>query len=458
MENDLRHDGVGRLVWRIAIPSMLAQFVSVLYSIVDRMYIGHIPEIGDLALAGVGICGPVITLVSSVASLVGMGGSPLMSIRMGEGNDDAARAVLANCFMMLCIFSLAMMAVLIPLQEPMLRLFGASEATLPYASEYFTAYLAGTVFALMATGMNTFVVCQGFARKAMISVVLGAVMNIVLDPIFIFVLDMGVRGAAIATVISQMGSCAYVLRFLFGGRAIIRITFRGYSLRVILKVLALGFTPFAIIAVDNVMIIALNAVLQAYGGAARGDMLITCATIVQSFMLVVTMPLGGISGGTQGILGFNYGAGQMQRVFDAQRRIFLFCAAYTAILFVLARVAGGLFVGMFTTDPAIAEKSMWAIRMCTLAIIPLALQYEVVDGFTAMGMVRYALPLSFWRKAVYFTALFALPAIFGAEAVFFAEPISDVVGPATSVAVYLYFKRRMQAGVAPATPSPQSGE
>ena len=326
MENDLRRDDVRQLVRRIAIPSMLAQFVSVLYSIVDRMYIGHIPQVGNLALAGVGVCGPVVTLVGSVASLVGMGGSPLMSIRMGEGDDQAARAVLSNCFMLLCVFSVVLVAVLIPLRQPMLMLFGASETTLPYANEYFTIYLTGTIFALMATGLNTFVVCQGFARKGMMAVILGAVMNIILDPIFIFALNMGVAGAALATVLSQAASCAYVLIFLFGRRASVRITFGGYSARIIVRVLTLGFSPFAIIAVDNIMIIALNAMLQKYGGAGRGDMLITCATIVQSFMLVVTMPLGGISGGTQGILGFNYGARQSQRVQDAQRHIFFACA------------------------------------------------------------------------------------------------------------------------------------
>ena len=412
MENDLRRDDVRQLVRRIAIPSMLAQFVSVLYSIVDRMYIGHIPQVGNLALAGVGVCGPVVTLVGSVASLVGMGGSPLMSIRMGEGDDQAARAVLANCFMLLCVFSVVLVAVLIPLRQPMLMLFGASETTLSYANEYFTIYLAGTIFALMATGLNTFVVCQGFARKGMMAVILGAVLNIILDPIFIFALNMGVAGAALATVLSQAASCAFILIFLFGRRATVRITFGGYSARIIVRVLTLGFSPVAIIAVDNIMIIALN------------------------FMLVVTMPLGGISGGTQGILGFNYGARQPRRVQDAQRHIFRLCLIYTSIMFLMAWIAGGIFTRLFTSDPVIMEKSVWAIHVCTLAIIPLGLQYEVVDGFTAIGQVRYALPLSFWRKAVYFAALFVLPALFGAEAVFFAEPISDVVGPVTSVAVH----------------------
>lgn len=436
MENDLGKDNVWKLVWRIAIPSMLGQFVSVFYSIVDRMYIGNIPNVGDLALAGVGVCGPVVTMVGSVAFLVGVGGSPLMSISMGENNMEKARKILANCFLMICVFSVLLMAVVLPLRRPMLMLFGASEATYPYADAYFTTYMFGTLFALIANGMNQFVICQGFAKVGMKSVILGAVLNIVLDPIFIFWLKMGVTGGALATVISQMASAAYVLRFLFSYLVPVRITFGGYDWKIVGKVLTMGFTPFVIIAIDNVMIIAMNAVLQKYGGAANGDMLVTCATIVQSFMLIVTMPLGGISGGTQTILGYNYGARQIQRVRDAQKYIVMLCAGYTAIMFVLARLVGPLFVRLFTQDTMLAEKAVWAIGVCTLAIIPLGVQYELVDGFTAIGKVNISLPLSFWRKLVYFVALFILPAIWGAEAIFYAEPISDVVGPFTTMAVY----------------------
>ena len=436
MENDLGKDNVWKLVWRIAIPSMLGQFVSVFYSIVDRMYVGNIPNVGDLALAGVGVCGPVVTMVGSVAFLVGVGGSPLMSISMGENNMEKARKILANCFLMICVFSVLLMAVVLPLRRPMLMLFGASEATYPYADAYFTTYMFGTLFALIANGMNQFVICQGFAKAGMKSVILGAVLNIVLDPIFIFGLKMGVTGGALATVISQMASAAYVLRFLFSYLVPVRITFGGYDWKIVGKVLTMGFTPFVIIAIDNVMIIAMNAVLQKYGGAANGDMLVTCATIVQSFMLIVTMPLGGISGGTQTILGYNYGARQIQRVKDAQKYIVMLCAGYTAIMFVLARLVGPLFVRLFTQDAMLAEKAVWAIGVCTLAIIPLGVQYELVDGFTAIGKVNISLPLSFWRKLVYFVALFILPAIWGAEAIFYAEPISDVVGPFTTMAVY----------------------
>ena len=435
-ENDLGRDDIKKLVVRIAIPSMLAQFVSVLYSIVDRMYIGNIPGSGDMALAGTGVCGPVVTMVGSVAFLVGIGGAPLMSMKMGQGDKKAAERILANCFLMLAVCSLLMVACIYPIRIPMLRYFGASDITLPYANAYFTIYLTGTVFALMSTGMNQFIICQGFAKTGMYSVVLGAALNIILDPIFIFGLHMGVSGAAVATVISQMASCAFVLRTLFGKNMPVRITFGSYSWRLIRRVLTIGFTPFIIIAMDNVMIITMNAILQKYGGAERGDLLITCATIAQSFMLVMTMPLGGISGGTQSILSYNYGARQFGRVRDAQKKIFRLCMGFTAIMFVLARAAGPLFVRLFTKDAQVAEISAWAIRVCTLAAIPLGAQYEIVDGFTALGQVRLSFPLSFFRKAVYFAALFILPACFGARAAFYAEPVSDVLGPLASAIAY----------------------
>lgn len=359
-----------------------------------------------------------------------------MGIRMGEGRQGEARRILRTGFCMLLAFSLAMMALVIPLREPMLRFFGASDATYPYADAYFTVYLTGTVFALLAAGLNQMIIAQGFAAQAMRLVVLGAALNIALDPVFIFALNMGVRGAALATVFSQMASAAGAVIFLRGRRAAIRLERGGLSLPAARKILTLGFTPFAIIAIDNVMLIAMNAVLQRYGGALEGDRLVTCAVIAQSFMLVMTMPLGGISGGTQSILSYNYGARQFGRVRDAQKKIFRLCMGFTAIMFVLARAAGPLFVRLFTKDAQVAEISAWAIRVCTLAAIPLGAQYEIVDGFTALGQVRLSFPLSFFRKAVYFAALFILPACFGARAAFYAEPVSDVLGPLASAIAY----------------------
>ncbi|WP_395151395.1 MATE family efflux transporter [uncultured Allofournierella sp.] len=437
IENDLGRDPIPQLVLRIALPSMLAQFVSVLYSVVDRMYIGNIPQVGSLALAGAGVCGPVVTMIGSVAFLVGIGGSPLLSIRMGQKDQQGAKTVLASSFALLSVLSLVLMVLALATREQALLLFGASESTLPYAMRYYTIYLLGTPAALLATGMNQFIICQGFAKKGMQSVMLGAVLNILLDPVFIFGFNMGVAGAALATILSQLGSCVFALKFLFSKVPPVPITFGGYNGAIIARILAMGFTPFMIIAFDNMMIIALNALLQQYGGAQQGDLLVVAATIAQSFMLVVTMPLGGITGGTGSILGYNYGAGRPDRILQAQKLIFALGMVYTGIMWLAAQLIPHLFVQIFSQDPQVMPLAIKAIRISASVIVPLAIQYEVVDGFAGMGMMRYSLPLSFFRKLVYFVALFLLPRFFGAESLFYAEPISDVLGPLFSLVVYL---------------------
>lgn len=439
LENDLGRDPVGQLVLRIAVPSMLAQFVSVLYSIVDRMYIGNIPEVGSLALAGAGVCGPAVTLIASFAFLVGIGGSPLVSVRMGGGRIDEAKRIMANCFMLLCVLSAVLTAGALAFRRPLLLLFGASPDTLPYALDYFTIYVCGTIFALLSTGMNQFIICQGFARKGMVSVMLGAGLNIVLDPIFIFVLDMGVRGAAIATVISQMGSCLYVLCFLFSKKPPVPITFGGYTGKILGRVVLMGLAPFLMYALESMMVIGLNAVLQRYGGAS-GDQLVAAATISQSFMLVVIMPLGGITGGTGAILGYNFGAGRPDRILKAEKLILALSVAYTGVLFFIGQFCAVPFTRIFTPDLQVSALAVEAIHLCTLGAIPLAFQYVVVDGFTGMGMMQYSLPLSLLRKAVYFVALFTLPVYFGAPAAFLAEAVSDSFPPVLSSLVF--WKRR----------------
>ena len=440
--NALDTDNMRGLVWKLAIPSMLAQFVSVLYSIVDRMYIGNIPEIGEVALAGVGVCGPIVTLLSSPAFLVGIGGAPLVSIRMGQRNYRAAEAILANCFLMLTVIALGLTGVSLLIKDYLLMWFGASETTFVYANQYITVYLLGTFFALMSTGMNQFIICQGFAKTGMASVVLGAVCNIVLDPIFIFTLDMGVPGAAIATVLSQMASCLFVLAFLFSKRPLIRITFGRYHWFIMKRVLTVGFTPFIIVAFDNILIISLNSVIQKYGGAGQGDMLLTCATIVQIFMLIVTMPLSGITTGTQTILGYNFGARRPDRILKAEKNIFLLCLVFTTVMFVIAHTIPEYFVRIFTRDEAYVKVTVDAIKVYTLGVIPLAAQYTIVDGFTGMGLSLAAMSLSTFRKAIFFLCVFCIPPFFGVENVFYTEPVSDIVSVMLSVAVFaLCFKK-----------------
>lgn len=430
------------LVLQLAIPSMTAQFVNVLYSIIDRMYIGHISENGALALAGAGICGPIVTLLTSFGTLVGIGGSITMGIRMGEKNHKKAEQVLANSFLMLSIFSVLLTVSFLLLKDKLLMLFGASGATFPFANTYLTIYTTGTFFALMATGLNYFINCQGFPLVGMFTVLIGAGCNILSDPIFIFGFHMGISGAAIATVISQILSCIFAMTFLLGKKVPVKITFGQYNLKVIKKILSLGFSPFLILATDSLILIFMNTVLQKYGGASQGDMLITCATIAQSYLLLITSPMIGISGGTQAILSYNYGARCVNRVKDAERNILGVMLIFTTIMFLLSRFIPRYFVLLFTTDPQYIRFSVWVIRTYTLMIIPLSFQYVFVDGLTALECPKTGLALSVTRKSLFVISAAVLPSFFGAKAAFFAEPVADGISSVLSTIVFLLLINR----------------
>ncbi len=434
---DLGRDSVSSLVLRLAIPAMVAQFVNVLYSIIDRMYIGHIPVSGAHALAGVGVCGPIVTLLTSFGTLVGLGGSILMGIRMGEKNYKKAKQILSNSFLLLCIFSLLLTITFLLCKDKLLMWFGASSLTFPYANTYMTIYTAGTFFALMAAGLNYFINCQGFPVIGMATVLIGAISNILLDPLFIFVFHMGVSGAAIATVISQFASCTFALWFLLSKKIHVKISFGSYDLRVMARILYLGFSPFIILATDSVILIAMNTVLQKYGGPSQGDMLITCATIAQSYLLMITSPMIGISGGTQAILSYNYGAKQTARVKKAEKNILALMLAFTTIMFLLSQFIPQYFVRLFTAEPAYMECSVWAIRIYTMMIIPLSFQYVFVDGLTAMERTKTALSLSVFRKGLYVLCTFLLPVFFSAKAAFYAEPLADIASSILSTIIFL---------------------
>ena len=434
--NDFGKDPIPVLVLKVSVPFMFAQFVNVLYSIVDRIYIGNIPVIGDAALAGAGVCGPIVTLVSSFAFLVGVGGAPLMAMSMGAGDRERARRILSNCAMMLTVLAVVLTIVLLLTKDAMLMAFGASEETFVYADSYLTIYVLGTAFAILSVGLNQFIICQGFSGIGMTTVLIGAALNIALDPVFIFLLGLEVRGAAIATVISQAASCVFVLVFLLGKRVHVRLSFGGYSWALMRKVLLFGLSPFIIVATDSILLIVLNTVLQRHGGAEMGDIYVTCATIVQSYMQMITMPLAGITGGTQPILSFNYGAKQIARIKKAYLFIFGLCLAFTTGMFLVSQLAGGAFVGIFTQNPQQVELSVWGIRVFTLGVIPLALQYEVVDGFTALGIPKLAVTLSLTRKLLYLALTVALPVFLGASGAFYAEPAVDILCGFASITVY----------------------
>ena len=446
--NDLGRDPIVSLVIRLAIPTMIAQFVNVLYAIVDRMYIGNIPQIGDTALAGVGVCSPIITLLTSFGTLVGIGGSVLVSMRLGEKNQKKAEEILANCFLMLVILSAILTILFLLLKGKLLIWFGASSITFPYANTYLTIYTAGTFFALMALGMNYFIICQGYSTIGMLTVLIGAILNIILDSVFIFVFQLGVAGAALATVISQFASCLFVICFLFSKKPKVRITFSGYSFFIIKRVLMIGFSPFVILATDSVLIIALNTVLQHYGGS-DGDMLIAAATIVQSYMTLITAPMLGITGGSQPLLSYNYGAKEEKRVTKGIQTVVVFCLIFTTIMFFISRFLPQYFVRLFTSDPSYMELSIWGIKVFTLSVIPLSFQYAFVDTFTALSATKVALCLSLARKALYLMLTILLPILFVARSAFYAEPLSDFIASITSTLVFfLFYKKHMERRLA----------
>lgn len=447
-QTDLGKDRIPILVLKLAIPSMIAQFVTVLYSIIDRMFIGNIKEIGDAALAGVGVCGPIVTLLTSFGTLIGLGGSILMSMRMGAGRKKQAESILAHSFAMLVLFSAVLTILFLVSKKYLLNWFGASLVTFPYADAYLTIYTAGTFFALMAIGLNYFITCQGFPAVGMLTVLIGAVTNIILDPIFIFLLDMKVAGAAIATVIAQFASCAFAFCFLIGKKVPIRITLlkkQSFSPVIVQKILTLGISPFLILATDSVIIIVLNSVLQKFGGPSEGDILITCATIVQSFMMLITGPMLGISSGTQAILSYNYGAKEIKRVKKAEKYILILCLCFTTLMFVLSRIVPQYFIHIFTKDPLQLELCTWGIGVFTLMIIPLSFQYVFVDGFTALGRSKTALFLSLSRKGNYMLFTILLPIFFGARSAFYAQPIADgIAAVMATVGFLLIFNKHLE--------------
>ncbi|MEG2274294.1 MAG: MATE family efflux transporter, partial [Clostridia bacterium] len=438
--NDLGNDKISKLIIKLALPSMLAQFVNVLYGIVDRIYIGNIPDIGGLALAGVGVCAPILTLITSFSFLVGLGGSPLVAMRLGEEKPDEAQKIVANSLFMLLIISVLSTVVFFLVRKPMLLGFGASANTLPYANEYLSYYIIGNVFAILTIGLNSFIICQGFAKISMCTVLIGAVLNIGLDPLFIFTFGLGVKGAAIATVISQAASCLWVVLFLLSKKSKIKLTLKNLSTKIMRKIMALGFSPFMIIATDSVVIILINMMLQKYGGVENGDFYVTVATIVISYMQLITMPMGGITMGCQPILSFNYGANKVDRVKKAFWGMNIICICFTAVMFIFSMSIPHLFAAIFTSDPRTIDFAVRAIRIYTFGIIFLAVQYACVDSLTALGQAKIAITLSLTRKVLIMTTLIVvLPIFLGVDGVYLAEPIADIsaaiISGATSVFV-----------------------
>lgn len=436
-KNDLGRDPVGGLVLRLALPTMLAQFINVLYSIVDRMFIGHIAGVGDLALAGVGVCGPIITLLSSFAYLACLGGGPLFSMKRGAGDTEGASAILSNCLRMLLAMAAGLALLFFLLREKLLWWFGASPDTFPYALTYMTIYILGTAFALMATGLNNFLICQGRSGLGMATVVLGALLNICLDPLFIFALDMGVAGAAWATLLSQAASCAFALIALTRPSMPVPLRWGRFDPSLCRKVIAFGMAPFLTYSLDSVILIVLNTVLQRRGGPGEGDALLTCCSIVQSYMLLIAMPLSGITLGCQGVVSYNLGAGDAGRVKKSLQSIFALCLAFAALMLLVTHLGAPLFVRLFTKSEYLMGRSVTLIKVYTAALLCLPVQWVAVDGSTALGQTRLALFCSLFRKTIFVSAVVGLPLFLPAASAFCAEPLCDVVAACMSAFLFL---------------------
>ncbi len=444
--NDFGKDSIPVLVLKTSIPFMFAQFVNVLYSIVDRIYVGNIPVIGADALAGVGVCAPIVTLLSSFGTLFGIGGSVLFSVRLGAGDEKGARKILANSFTMMMIVSVTLTILFLLTKSYLLNWFGASEVTFSYADTYMTIYTAGTFFALLSMGMNYFITAQGFPLLGMMTTLIGAVVNIVLDPVFIFLMDMGVAGAAVATVIAQMSSCTFVLLTLRRKKMQVPLGVVKPELTVGKQIVKIGFSPFLIFATDSIIIIALNAVLQHYGGKEYGDTLVTAATIVQSYMLLITSPMLGITGGSQPLISFNYGANKPDRIRKTFFWVLMLCVCFTSVMFLISRVAPQYFVRIFTDNPEYENLAIWGIKAFTLMIVPLSFQYVIVDGLTALGMTKISLGLSLFRKSLYFAATCILPLWFAAKNAFYAEPVADGTSACLSCIIFFFIYRKYLRG------------
>lgn len=446
-ENNMGKDNLWKIVLNLALPAVLAQFVAIAYSIVDRIYIGNMPEIGQNALAGVGICVPIFTFIMSFSSLIGFGGGPLLSIALGAQDKNRAEKILSQAFLLLIMFSVVLTILFMSLHKPILYAFGITDKLYQYAKEYYLYYVSGTIFVTLTTGLNCFIVAQGFSKRVMFIVSLSAILNIILDPIFIFSLKLGVKGAAIASVISQIVSTILCLHFLFGKKCIVKIKITKLDFKVASKMIITGLSPFVIISTDSVLLILLNSVVSKYA-VNNTELVLAAMTITLSFNQLVTMPLGGISAGSQPVLGYNFGAGNFKRVKKAQLIILLFCLIYTTILFLASRFFSKPFVKIFTKDEDVINLASELIKIHSMGVILLAMQYAFVDGLVGMSQSLVSVMLSVFRKIVLmFTLTITLPYAFGYKGALYAEPIADILSAIVTTIVYFLvidkiFKKR----------------
>lgn len=438
-EADLAHDHLGPLLMKLALPAILAQIINVLYNMVDRMYIGHIPSVGATALTGVGVTMPVIMAISAFAALVSMGGAPRASIMLGRGEHQKAEKILGNCSAMLVNMAIILTGVFLIWGEPILMIFGASDATIGYALDYMRIYALGTLFVQLALGLNAFINAQGYAKTGMITVAIGALCNIALDPIFIFGFDMGVKGAALATIISQAVSSVFVVYFLTSQRSGLRIKVANLKLdfKTILPCLALGLSPFIMQFTESVISVCFNTSLLRYGG----DLAVGSMTILTSVMQFSMLPLQGLTQGAQPIISFNYGAKNVDRVKKTFLLLLKISLSYSMLLWAVAMFVPDVFIAIFTSNGELGDYARWAMRIYMAASGIFGIQIACQQTFIAIGNAKTSVFLAIFRKVIVLIPLiFILPLLIQnqAMAVFLAEPIADTI--AVSVTATLFYQ------------------
>ncbi|EGT4829704.1 TPA: MATE family efflux transporter, partial [Clostridioides difficile] len=444
MENsntNLGSESVGKLLFKLATPAIIAQIVNVLYNIVDRIFIGRM-ENGEVAMAGVGVAFPIIIIITACSYLIGMGGGPLAAIKMGEQNNDEAEKIMSNSFSVLVILAILLTIGFKIGKEPLLWMFGASESTIGYSMDYLNIYLIGTVFVQISMGMNTFINTQGFATTGMMTVAIGALINIILDPIFIFGFNMGVKGAALATIIAQGVSAIWVLMFLFGKKSILKIK-KKYMIpkaSIILPVLGLGISPFIMQSTESLVLIALNSKLQMYGG----DLAVGSMAIMSSIMQILMLPNMGVTQGAQPIISYNYGSGQLDRVKKTFKLCLLSCFTYSTILWLLLMIFPAFFVSIFNKNPQLLSMTSWSIKIYFAGAFMFGIQIACQQTFLALGKATISLVLALLRKIVLLIPLiFILPTFFNEKlfAVILAEPVADITAATiTAISFFIFYK------------------
>lgn len=437
-KSHLGEGNVGKLMLKLAIPAIVAQLVNLLYNMVDRIYIGHIPETGDLALTGLGLCFPIIMIVTAFANLIGGGGAPRVAIHMGRGEHEEAEKIVGSGIVALALISVIITVTLEIAGVPILKLFGASDKTMPYALDYMQIYVLGTVCVMFSLGLNPFITTQGFSKDAMKTVIIGAVCNIILDPIFIFGLHMGVKGAALATIISQGISAVWVCTFLNSKKSLIKIRkkYLKLDMKILLPVLGLGISPFIMTATESAINICFNMSLSKYGG----DVAVGAMTILSSIMQLQMMPVQGLSQGAQPIMSYNFGAGNIERVKKANRILTISCFGYTMLFWGAVQLFPSVFVKIFNNSPELLETTTWALRIYMAVSGLFGIQMAVQQTFVSLGQAKISLFIACLRKIILLIPLiFILPNFFSDKVfgVFLAEPVSDFISVTVASILFL---------------------